>query len=1141
MADGQQPEDHWASNGQENGENGYSTYSSAYRENGYHGGVAMQPGAAVDESANLPPSPPPSPSAEQIGPVAEEEKVEVVTASSAEEQQEDEEEAPQEGVTHEQPGDMLLKQTDLITEPQALGPQQAQTAEVLNGGNHQASIKYSPSQEAQPEECTNKPSCEPSMKEDEPQTHRSLLMERPKPEGEEPVSTGSSSPSVKEKELSISSLSHQQSHQEVEEDPESCRLVESKTVAAKQPSLTEQCSQLTGEDKERNISPSKSTTENQNSGSEIRSHEISFLTDMNKPDQRQETAKSSLESGIDSKPTSDISAGHESGMKTYFETFSQSRKQEAPQTQSYYELSTITETKLSEQDFKVESSHQNPDKLSSTVASESIMQKIEDVEEKVSSVKTSLEQKNLSLNIGSLSDQTTKGGKSQTVTEILCPISGSFDDSSANPSTPSGFSPMLFNTPTKFPEDIPTKAETPLPSTKHSSSFEESSSLSEMLDLAGALPRPPLERRDVDMRRKSVPTNVSALVGNSLVKLALGEQTSRVVSGESQLEEVGYCVFNEYSGPMPSPADLPTAGDSPHQQLPAMEDESEEEPGGTKAVMQQPDPKEIVHEMSQKTVAERKDVLGSPIKSMMLERAVTTGMKPDRLRIPMTSSKDRLAEFRLESGLPGNIKIQAIPEVEVEKDPSREASPIPLDNSFTFTENGSKAPQIPTTPKSPGGASTWPQVTGEEIKNNVKAEKDLDPEIIDDKQKKSFDKEMPRCDQSRDDNRLVTGAEMASASSEPLEESIEKDSTRIQSDHGTTQPSEESDMHETKKDVKHLTIDTPLDEKECTLEKGSTKPPISSPVIIIPQAHVEEDAEEEDDIEIAEEPQEIMGEAEEFVLQAEDRHFKDMMKEELRMTECVHLTVDEPKSADESSHSAQISDDGEPATDSSHLSACSDHELPHMTTEGDADVKTGKDGVEDEEVGGSEEKDGGNVDEEDKACKVGEEVEEISQSSQAAQDETTMDASILDTDSVWMDSQDDDKSVMTEQIEALPQTQSPTRTPVVDKPAKRAPGRGKGTTESKASHKVPSHHLREEKKKKKGVRRADPNKASVLQSRSPSRKSVAKAAARHPRPALLHGSARRKATGVESHHPLNVAHESRTTVSTFTHTHADTQ
>lgn len=51
MADGRQPEDHWAPNGQENGENGYSAYSSGYRENGYHGGAAAHPGTTGRRAA----------------------------------------------------------------------------------------------------------------------------------------------------------------------------------------------------------------------------------------------------------------------------------------------------------------------------------------------------------------------------------------------------------------------------------------------------------------------------------------------------------------------------------------------------------------------------------------------------------------------------------------------------------------------------------------------------------------------------------------------------------------------------------------------------------------------------------------------------------------------------------------------------------------------------------------------------------------------------------------------------------------------------------------------------------------------------------------------------------------------------------
>uniref|UniRef100_A0A3P8PBC7 Microtubule-associated protein n=1 Tax=Astatotilapia calliptera TaxID=8154 RepID=A0A3P8PBC7_ASTCA len=121
MADGQQPEGHWASNGQENGENGYSAYSSAYRENGYHGGgAAAHPGTSDDQ-------------------------VEVVS-----QQQDEKEEAPeelnshQEDVTYEQPRDLLLEQTNYLTEPQALGFQQAQTPEALNGGSHQGD--HNPSQ-----------------------------------------------------------------------------------------------------------------------------------------------------------------------------------------------------------------------------------------------------------------------------------------------------------------------------------------------------------------------------------------------------------------------------------------------------------------------------------------------------------------------------------------------------------------------------------------------------------------------------------------------------------------------------------------------------------------------------------------------------------------------------------------------------------------------------------------------------------------------------------------------------------------------------------------------------------------------------------------------------------------------------------
>ncbi|TNN46276.1 Microtubule-associated protein 2 [Liparis tanakae] len=407
---------------------------------------------------------------------------------------------------------------------------------------------------------------------------------------------------------------------------------------------------------------------------------------------------------------------------------------------------------------------------------------------------------------------------------------------------------------------------------------------------------------------------------------------------------------------------------------------------------------------------------------------------------------------------------------------------------------------------------------------------------------------------------------MASASSQSSGESIEKDDKKMQS---TPLRLEREEKQDAPKACQDLSTEKPiydqLQAREAT--EGAPQPHLTSPVIIIPQ--VEEEADEE-------EPQEVMEDVPESLIKG-------------RLTVGNQMVEDDPTSGAED-WSVQISGDGDPATDSSHLSPCSDHDLaPQLDecvrddwlgedeeeeevhvcmdegtkeegevvktdrTEEDQGKEVGSDGVgeekevkttedEGEERMGEEEKD------EEKDIEIGREVEETSAvSSQAAIDETAMDVSLLDTDSGWMDTQDDDdKSIMTEQIEALPQAQSPTSTPVVDRPAKRAPGRGRGppgTPERKVSRKVPSiHPPREEMKKKKvAVRRADQIKVSALQSRSPSRKIVAKAAARHPRPALLHGSARRKVTeelfftGMESHQPLSVAHQSRerTTVSTI--------
>lgn len=73
-----------------------------------------------------------------------EDKLGVVSQSQDEEEALEEPSTYQEEVADEQPGEMLLEKTDYLREPQAMGFQEAQTPEALNGGSHQG--EHSPSQ-----------------------------------------------------------------------------------------------------------------------------------------------------------------------------------------------------------------------------------------------------------------------------------------------------------------------------------------------------------------------------------------------------------------------------------------------------------------------------------------------------------------------------------------------------------------------------------------------------------------------------------------------------------------------------------------------------------------------------------------------------------------------------------------------------------------------------------------------------------------------------------------------------------------------------------------------------------------------------------------------------------------------------------
>ncbi|KAM9380618.1 microtubule-associated protein 2 [Phaethornis superciliosus] len=126
-------------------------------------------------------------------------------------------------------------------------------------------------------------------------------------------------------------------------------------------------------------------------------------------------------------------------------------------------------------------------------------------------------------------------------------------------------------------------------------------------------------------------------------------------------------------------------------------------------------------------------------------------------------------------------------------------------------------------------------------------------------------------------------------------------------------------------------------------------------------------------------------------------------------------------------------------------------------------------------------------------------------------DETTIDDSIMDTDSLWADTQDDDRSIMTEQLETVPKEEKAERElrrSSLDKHKKEKPfktGRGRiSTPERKLAKKEPSTLSRDEVRRKKAVyKKAELAKKTEVQAHSPSRKIILKPAIKYTRPTHL--------------------------------------
>ncbi|XP_032550015.1 microtubule-associated protein 2 isoform X33 [Chiroxiphia lanceolata] len=139
-------------------------------------------------------------------------------------------------------------------------------------------------------------------------------------------------------------------------------------------------------------------------------------------------------------------------------------------------------------------------------------------------------------------------------------------------------------------------------------------------------------------------------------------------------------------------------------------------------------------------------------------------------------------------------------------------------------------------------------------------------------------------------------------------------------------------------------------------------------------------------------------------------------------------------------------------------------------------------------------------------------------------DETTIDDSVMDTDSLWADTQDDDRSIMTEQLETVPKEEKAERElrrSSLDKHKKEKPfktGRGRiSTPERKIAKKEPSTLSRDEVRRKKAVyKKAELAKKTEVQAHSPSRKIILKPAIKYTRPTHLSCVKRKQTAGGET-------------------------
>ncbi|KAG5283427.1 hypothetical protein AALO_G00041960 [Alosa alosa] len=910
-----------------------------------------------------------------------------------------------------------------------------------------------------------------------------------------------------------------------------------------------------------------------------------------------------------------------SGMSAYFETTALKEDEARVLGEGYYELSTAEDEKKSPaapsapeisytnlaQDKSVEDSKKSSSEEQATLPP---LDRRDDC--RLSPGKLALDQRSYSLNIpiGGM-DQGRPRNFSPLATDILSFTSGSLDESAdyLPVTTPSvenlpAFPPVgveVSASPTTPPSpsqatgsSAKTSPQTGSPESPFAAKYQYKNGtvmapdLPEMLDLAGTRSRLMSENTDPDiMRRKSVPADVSAHVSESFAHLILGDQGQKAARSESQLEELGYCVFSEYSGPMPSPADVHSPMDSPPQiftTMPSEEKEAEKE-------KEEKEEKECSSAQSapDKTDGTRDSALPSIDEAVKMGKSVVSAEK-DSLDTKDSKGMDEDAktaevkdqaapqEDKTQPGKP--VETLVTPKVMVTLDepkPNEEGNILETDAEFAVYERQIRKLEMEDRPLSVEEERELQELR-EKVKNkpdlvHQEAYEEVDAEDVYQLTGVAKDRiARPIRPSPGSSVESTTEEEKGSAGPEKHKqpeggEAPVAEAKKVSAPEPAEVTKEEKTLTpEPKQEVPKATEKTVSEVKAQSVVPAPAESALDSTKLAVVAEKKQEEVELGEEVEVAEEPQEFMQEAKpekpveventspelpEKVEQGKDKQEED--GESLEGAGALAEKAVEPRAAIESIVTVeddfitvvQTIDEGEEPVHSVRFSAPPQEEPPQA-------AQRLQEAEEEDEEGDSLEM----AQEVEMEAPSLEEVPDVPEAAETPvlpakepevvtesevptesyddyKDETTMDDSILD--SSWVDTQDDDKSMATERIEPPPKMRSPLKKPAVEKPAKQKTkqgGRVKGrvsTPERKPVRKEPLPIPREDTRKKKAIiKKAEFPQKSEIQTRSPSRKSALKPAVRHPRPAQHYACVKRRPTvSADGRQPISVARHSR--------------